>query len=119
MLSSYLGFNCNLNISFYMKTYITLNIRLKGGQQHQVRKHSGEQVVSISRRFFKWLQKDGTTRIIKHRFIWHTIYEQSVPSACVKKFRKENIEFLMKSGFFKISHKKMIIFLARFLSKNP
>lgn len=119
MLGSYLGFNCNLNISFYMKTYITLNIRLKGGQQHQVRKHSGEQVVSISRRFFKWLQKDGTTRIIKHRFIWHTIYEQSVPSACVKKFRKENIEFLMKSGFFKISHKKMIIFLAIFLSKNP
>jgi hypothetical protein len=34
ILGNCLGFNCNLNISFYMKTYITLNIRLKGGQQH-------------------------------------------------------------------------------------
>jgi len=102
-----------------MKIYITLNIRLKGGQQHQVRKHNGEQVISISRRFVKWLQKDGTTGIIKHRFIWHIIYEQSVPTMCVRKFRKENIKFLMKSGLFKISQKKMIIFLARFLSENP
>jgi hypothetical protein len=37
----------------------------------------------------------------------------------VGKFQKENIKVLMEYRVFEINNKKMIIFVAQFLSENP
>jgi hypothetical protein len=79
---------------------------------NQVRKNSGEQVISITTRTLKQFQKYNTTQIIRHKFIWRIIYKQNIPNMGVKKFPEENIKVIMEYGLFEINGEKMIIHLA-------
>jgi hypothetical protein len=72
----------------------------------QVKKNNGEQVISITTQTFPWFQKNSTTQIIKYKFIWCIIYEQSVPNMGVGKSRKENIKVLLEYELFEIISKK-------------
>jgi hypothetical protein len=74
------------------------------------KKHNGEQVVSINTRIVKWFQKDGTTKIIKHKFICRIIYEQNVPSMCVRKSQKNKSRFSWKMGFSILTSRKWSFF---------
>jgi hypothetical protein len=98
---------------------VSLNIKSRWMKWDQVRKNNGKQVISIATQTLKWFQKYSTTQIIRYKFIWHIIYKQNVPNMGVGKFWKENIKVLLEYRLFDINGKKMIIFLAWLLSKNP
>ncbi len=100
-----------LNSPKRIMSIVSLNTKFRWVKRDQVRKNSGEQVISIPMWTFKQFQKYKTTQIIEYRFIRHVIYKQCVPSMAARKFGMEN-------WLFRMSNKKMIIFLARLLSRS-
>jgi hypothetical protein len=110
---------CASNSPKKIMSNVSLNIKFGQMKGNQVRKNNGEQVISIAMQTFKWFQKYSTTQIIKYKFICHIIYKQNVPIMGVGKFWEENIKVLLEYQLFEINGKKMIIFLAWLLSKNP
>ncbi len=85
---------------------VSMKIKSRRMEENQVRKNSGEQVISIATRTLKQFQKYNTTQIIKHRFIWRIIYKHNIPNMGVKKFQEENIKVIMEYGLFEISGEK-------------
>ncbi len=93
--------------------HVSLNTKPIRMKQNQARKNSGEQIIPITTRTFKQLQKYNITRIITYTFIWGIINKQSVPNMGVGKFREENNKVLMENRLLRMIAEKMIIFLAK------
>jgi hypothetical protein len=73
---------------------VSPNIKSEQMKGNQVRKNNGEQVISI------------TAQIIRHRFIWHIIYKQNVPSMVLRNFKKKTSRLLWNIGFLRLVVRK-------------